>query len=233
MTRIEFMSQLSALLDDLSDNEREEALEYYENYFADAGIENEQEVIDTLKSPEDVAKSIKDGLLDATEGVITENGYSNEEPKNDAELMNIDNAKAYDDFKEEPQTENKPKLSTGMIVLIVILCILASPAIFGVLGAALGIILGIIGTLIGLICGLGGAGIGLIAAAIGTFVYGLVRIFISPLAGTCAVGVSLVLLAVGLVLLWLTVMICGKLLPFVIKEMVLLFKKIFKKGGRR
>ena len=41
MNRMQFMRELSHLLSDISEAEREEALEYYENYFEDAGAERE------------------------------------------------------------------------------------------------------------------------------------------------------------------------------------------------
>ena len=45
MNRKQFMEQLERLLSDISEAERQEALEYYEGYFDDAGPENEGEVI--------------------------------------------------------------------------------------------------------------------------------------------------------------------------------------------
>ena len=45
MSRWEFMRRLEELLSDISPNEREEALQYYNDYFNDAGKENEKEVI--------------------------------------------------------------------------------------------------------------------------------------------------------------------------------------------
>ena len=41
MNRKQFMEQLERLLSDISEAERQEALEYYEGYFDDAGPENE------------------------------------------------------------------------------------------------------------------------------------------------------------------------------------------------
>lgn len=41
MNRLEFMQQLEALLSDISQGEREEALQYYNDYLNDAGVENE------------------------------------------------------------------------------------------------------------------------------------------------------------------------------------------------
>lgn len=82
MSRWEFMRQLEQLLSDISPNEREEALQYYNDYFNDAGMENEQEVIKALGSPEQVARIVKDGLSDGSgQGEFTENGFLNSEAK--------------------------------------------------------------------------------------------------------------------------------------------------------
>ena len=55
MNRKQFMEQLERLLSDISEAERQEALEYYEGYFDDAGPENEGEVIRELGNPGKVA----------------------------------------------------------------------------------------------------------------------------------------------------------------------------------
>lgn len=70
-----FLNRLQAELTDLTSEERREALEYYEEYFADAGEENEADVLISLGSPEQVAEQIKAGLHKADEGMFTENGY--------------------------------------------------------------------------------------------------------------------------------------------------------------
>ena len=77
MNRAEFMARLRDLLSDITEAEREEAMNYYEDYFDDAGVENEESVIESLGSPEKVAATIKDGLNDGngTNGEFTENGY--------------------------------------------------------------------------------------------------------------------------------------------------------------
>lgn len=59
MTRTEFMKQLQVLLSDISENEREEALQYYHDYFDDAGPEEEARILRELGSPEQVARKIK------------------------------------------------------------------------------------------------------------------------------------------------------------------------------
>ena len=49
MNRIEFMEELSGLLQDIPEEDRMDALNYYNDYFDDAGAENEKNVIDELE----------------------------------------------------------------------------------------------------------------------------------------------------------------------------------------
>ena len=67
MNRKQFMEQLERLLSDISEAERQEALEYYEGYFDDAGPENEGEVIRELGNPGKVAAIIKADLQENSE----------------------------------------------------------------------------------------------------------------------------------------------------------------------
>ena len=59
MNRMEFMAELERLLADMPEEERQAAVQYYADYFADAGEANEADVIRELGSPEKVAESIK------------------------------------------------------------------------------------------------------------------------------------------------------------------------------
>ena len=63
MNRTEYMRQLESLLQNISATEREEALQYYNEYFNDAGPENEQNVIEALGNPAKVAENIKKDIL--------------------------------------------------------------------------------------------------------------------------------------------------------------------------
>ena len=88
MNRAEFMRRLTALLQDVPPAEREEALTYYNEYFDDAGEENEAGVIAALGSPEELAKSIKAGLADGGNGgEFTESGFHGYEQRNKNQLM--------------------------------------------------------------------------------------------------------------------------------------------------
>ncbi|QNM05211.1 DUF1700 domain-containing protein [Qiania dongpingensis] len=81
MNRAEYMKELAYLLQDVPDEEKEEALQYYEDYFDDAGVENEAQVISELGRPEKIAAIIREGARNGYENQdaeYTEAGYRNE-----------------------------------------------------------------------------------------------------------------------------------------------------------
>ncbi|MGN1181167.1 MAG: DUF1700 domain-containing protein, partial [Suilimivivens sp.] len=176
MSRWEFMRKLEELLSDISPSEREEALQYYNDYFNDAGRENEQSVMESLGSPEQVAKIVRDGLNDgAGQGEFTENGFtSSAGQKNEVVKRNTESQNNQGSFTESqecgtesdaqagtaaPQKEKKNGLPTWAIILIVIACIICSPVILGALGSVLGVLLGIAGAILGIIVGFGATAI--------------------------------------------------------------------------
>jgi hypothetical protein len=92
MTKLEFMKELESLLPDIPSEERDEALQYYNGYYDDAGEDQEQEIIKELGSPARVASIIKADLNpDATDrenrGYFTEKGYQ-ETISNEYEIVN-------------------------------------------------------------------------------------------------------------------------------------------------
>ena len=88
MNRAEFMRRLTELLGDVSPMERDEAIQYYNDYFDDAGVENESGVIASLGTPEELARTIKAGLIDGGNGgEFTETGFSGYTQAHRDELM--------------------------------------------------------------------------------------------------------------------------------------------------
>lgn len=95
MSREQFMSRLTELLQDLSPAEREEAIQYYNDYLDDAGDENLPEVIASLGTPEELALSIRSGLNEGgAEGEFTESGYHVGRVHSQNEIMMTDPADA-------------------------------------------------------------------------------------------------------------------------------------------
>lgn len=54
-----FLDELHRLLSDLPPEERNQAIKYYEDYFEDAGPENEQAILKEIGSPQELANQIK------------------------------------------------------------------------------------------------------------------------------------------------------------------------------
>lgn len=219
MNRLEYMQRLEELLSDLSRSEREEALQYYNDYLNDAGVENEQEVLESMGTPEQLARVIKEGLRDnGAAGEFTETGYHNETYTEEVK-------------NEVVKKENRKQLSGGMIVLLILLCIAALPMLAAMLSGLFGAGVGILGGLLGLFVGTAAAGIGLFAAGIVLLIAGMVKIAVVPLAGICLAGAGILLLGLSLFFIWITVWLWGTAFPWIIRTVVNLCRKLLH--GRR
>lgn len=58
MNRKQYMSELAERLKKLPDDEFDRALQYFEEYFDEAGAQNEQEAIESLGTPQEAAEGI-------------------------------------------------------------------------------------------------------------------------------------------------------------------------------
>lgn len=321
MDKREYLNRLQMQLADLTDEERREALEYYEEYFADAGEENEEDVIRSLGEPERVAEQIKAGLHKEEEGMFTENGYREKiESDNPPEVYgkkaerenrkgpfswahgkqkntgyrnasggygqdaggqnaggyagngsgtdgkNRDgyhmdgNAGGYrtdgyqggghsaggyrtDDFHGSRQSgygcggqqtgKRKEGMSGGMIALLVVLGIFASPIILGLGAAVLGVVLGIFGAVLGVIAAVFAVVLALLAAGVALFFGGFPMLLYHPFSGMICIAVGCVLIALFLLCVILLVSIFSKFFPWLIREVESLGKYLSRKWSER
>lgn len=221
MSRKAFMARLDELLADITEAEKEEALSYYEEYFEDAGPENEEEVISSLGSPEKVAATIKAGLSENAqeEGEFSESGYTN----------------TYYDVKDEVATINKRKglggIGTGGWVIILILCLFALP----ILGP---ILLGIVGTIFGILVAIAAVifavlvtGIALVVAAVAMVAAGFATLFATPLVGVALIGAALLVAGIGILIAILGFWVVTKVIPPLLRGLVELIRKPFVRKG--
>ena len=81
MTRTEYLAQLDKYLKKLPRHDYQEAMDYFVEYFDEAGPENESQVIAELGSPREAAHEIMVNLLDK---IIEE-----DEPKNTKNVIQI------------------------------------------------------------------------------------------------------------------------------------------------
>lgn len=215
MNREIFLKTLEELLKKLPAEERENALIYYNDYFDDAGVENEARVIEELGSPEKVAKIIYsdyETLKGKPEGgEYTENGYMDsniedkpfevaresdikeqEDQKENEKKQRQDqynNENRYNDRYEGRQDQRRPNpQNTGLWILIIVL---SFPIWLPVIATVFGLSIGFLAAGIGITVGLVGGGIG-------CFAIGIYRLFVFPMEGILAMGVGLVLIGIGL-----------------------------------
>lgn len=238
MSRWEFMRRLEELLYDIAPGEREEALQYYNDYFNDAGKENEQEVMDALGSPEQVAQIVKDGLGESGEqGAFTEKGFSSGQSSVQNELAKRTVETEYHSTEDSYTSgEAKPKEKEGMpgwaLALIIIGCILFSPVILAVLTSVIAALFSLVCAVIGLIVGFGIASLVLFVVAVILVIFGFSCIIPQPIGGIGLLGAAFICAALGILFMLLTAFIAGKCVPGIIQGLAYIFKKLFgKKGG--
>lgn len=80
MNRETFMKELEYLLQDISEEEKADALSYYADYLEEAGTDNEEQVLREFGSPERIAAMIRADLADNLKegGSFTERGFEDE-----------------------------------------------------------------------------------------------------------------------------------------------------------
>lgn len=228
MNRAEFMRQLESLLQNISPAEREEALQYYSDYFDDAGEENEQRVIEALGNPAKVAENIKRDLYG--------NGYG------DAAFQRAVNGnRAVVQYQQgtdnnEKNTSNgaaegtkNDKMPTWLIVLLIILCIFASPAILGIATSLAGVIFGAIVTWFSLIFGAAVTALCLVGVAVVLLVLAGMTCVVSPLTGVALLGGALICAGIGILAIMLTVAMAGIATPAMCRGIVWVWHRIFDK----
>ena len=226
MKRDDFINELERLLMDIPEGDRIDAIEYYYDYFDEAGVENEQKVIRELGSPERVAKTIKEnlGVSDYSEpgdyGAPNDYGAPEEREKS---YQNHNDTEHYGEiYEQSPSTEQgtKSEKKTSWI-LIAIIAVLTFPLWIGVVAGLFGAVVGIIGGLFGVVVGLLGAAFGLIIGGIACCIAMIFQAtFIGPAEIMVTIGVCALLVALGLLFAWLFVMFVARWIPCWVRAIV-------------
>lgn len=226
MNRTEFMNRLERLLWDIPESERREALQYYNDYFDDAGPENEARVIRELGSPAQVAKTIREGMSE--NGEYTKHGYEDARFRNRQDVA-ADDPDIVVEKSFERQRRNSP--DPWKLLAIFLLCLLLLPIIIPLflvlLAVPASILIGIIGIVIAAMvaaAALPVAGIVLLAIA-------FYHLFLTPVAGITLGGIGLVLLAAGILTFLLTIWILKAVFPVCIRTVVAMLRYPLRKAG--
>lgn len=244
MNREQFIAQLARILQDLPPAERQEAIRYYQEYFDDAGEENEDAVIQELGSPGKVVASIKANLQygGSTFGA---NDTDMENTGTESQTKDADgwqNADTQGQSGQQQTWQNrstqspyamqarKPKRGVGGWALLIIILVFASPMLLGVGGGALGIFIGILATVFALWISFFAVAIGMIGGGIAVLIKGILHAISSPAAGLVSMGGGLICIALGILcavfFLWFTFQLC----PRVLRATLNFISRIVHKG---
>lgn len=217
MNKDEFLRQLEELLSDIPEEERHDAIEYYRDYFEDA-TKDEEKILEELGSPLIVAENIRKGIFE---------DYSKQTVKNQIQKYECNDKK---DSKCKKSNDN----NNTVIIIVSIIAILTSPLWFGILTGFISILFSIAICLIvivfvTLIIGIVGfiSGIASIGAGIGSIVNGL------WMTGFNYIGIGCICISLGLIFMVLCSQYSLRFLPWLFKEIVHLFKRLFHKEEKQ
>ena len=211
MNRKEFLKQLEELLSDIPEAERRDAMNYYQNYFDDAGVEQEQTILEELGSPEKVAESIKRDLFG-------------------------ENYDAYVKAKQEKQQETIEKQQrenrTLRNILIVVALVLTFPIWIGLVALAFGILVTVFAGLFGVAVAVIAVVAACLFAGVAVTVIGMIKAVAGfPAVGLIVIAGGLLVFVIGILGVAALVWIFGRILPWLIRAIVRLCKRPFQKRG--
>ena len=212
MNRKQYLDELSFLLSDISDEERKDALSFYEDYFDEAGIENEQKVILELGEPSKVAAIIRDSIKGKYEDNISsgDHGFDNVNYQRNYEV--VENKKRENVF--EGLKNRFKNLSKGDKILLIAILIML---VFPVTGILLGTLeLGSVIILAPLAIIFSGWIIALVLmiAGIAFIVGGVISFF-----GVGGIGLGFLFIGFGIVLIAISD-VCFKIAKWIFKDLI-------------
>ena len=244
MKRKDFLDQLEYLLQDVDESDRQDALDYYRDYMDEAGVYDMDDVGDLFDRPEKVALSIRASLNDDPDEQIevSEHGFKHIHTEEQTNVPNLykhtehtETEEAQDaewhsaSESEEKIYEAEPEKSLNLnmkLILIIATCLVLSPVILGLGSGVIGLVFGIIGGIIGLTFGVGGAALGCLVGGAVLLVKSVLRIAVSVPQGIFMMGIALLILAVGILLVILTIIIFKRFIPWIIQSVRSLIQKI-------
>ncbi len=225
MTKYEFLGDLSRLLSDLSEEERNEALQYYEDYFADAGREQEQAVIEELESPEKVAAKIRateeenlqygesGQMRDGAYPEVIDGTYQEKDPNGKRGEGSGQKEGEWQGGSGSSASTTSADRSNQILkwILIIVLAIIAVPVVVPVIG---GLLITAVVLLFAVFMALFGTGIGLGIGGVVSIFIGLYHVITANVADAIVgIGAGFIMLPIGMILCYLGGVLFIKLLP--------------------
>lgn len=250
MNRIQFMTELAALLQDISVEERVEAMKYYNDYFDEAGEENEEEIVRELGSPAKVAAEVKAGLGEASSdaGEFRETGYTDTrfeqkeapaypEQEKDSDEAGGGTEKQQGKYTREEQRSNNnwdtgseetKQKNTGLKIVLIILVILVGlpvivPAGIALICAAVAVVVAVVA----LFAGLAFASVMVVLLGVTLVGAGIACLIPEASAGLVLIGGGLITFVIGLIMTVASVRACMIVLPGFFRGIINLIRRPF------
>ena len=211
MNRIEFMETLSGLLMDIPEEDRIDALKYYNDYFDDAGSENEQKVIEELESPEKVAMKIK---------ADREDTYKDEK---DNKIYQDNGTYDYEESRENKPWTNKCLKCAMIIAIVVIGFPIVIPLGIGLLALIAGIVIAVFCVFAAIVI----AFVAVAVVGIMLFAMGIGCLFANPGVALGVFGAGLIVMVIGIIGTVIGVRLCMIVFPGIVRGIVYILRKPF------
>lgn len=183
------MEQLKKYLKRLPKEDYENAIEYFSEYFDEAGPQKEQQVMKELGEPKEAARELLLNLLQ-------------ESVENDQDIVEEKAA-----VQPEAASGGK-KRSPGKIILLAILVLCASPVSLALLVGVLAVLLAVVVTATAVIFSLGITSIAATAGGIVTVGFGATLVLKSAAAACMMIGGGFLMAGIGILAGVLTIYIC-------------------------
>lgn len=220
MNRVEFMTELASLLQDVPVEERREAMRYYNDYFDEAGRENEAQAISDLGSPAKVAEKIKEDLKGTEQEAFAGEKNSRMEGGPQGPV---------------PQGVPRPGAAASdstdskilKVVLIILAIVVGAPIVLPVITGILGVVLGILATVFGVFIALVLVFVALAVTGAALVWAGIVSLVPEIAVGLALIGTGLILGVIGVIGTVACVKLCMVVFPALCRGIGNLCKKPF------
>lgn len=220
MNRSEFMKKLEEFLAELSPQERQEAIDYYNSYMDDAGIGDYDTVPESIGTPEEVAKELKRSILNPDIDFMADEKVNHNAPK-----------RRFDEKRNN--SSEKKKYSNGELAAIIIGLVITSPIWFSLAIAVLSVLFGLSMAVLGVLFGFFVAAICLVIVGICLGAAGISMIFTETAIGIGIIGAGCIVLSIGIVAVVIIINCIVVFFPWLIRFIEKMIGKIKKNGGKK
>lgn len=238
MTREEFMTELASMLQDISVEERVEAMQYYNDYFDDAGEKKEEKIAAELGSPAKVAAEVKAGLERGSSETseYRETGYTDTRFEEQVSLAKREETAEKSEGSSYHYAENAevPKNSAKKdkilkIAAIVLVALAASPILISLAVGAFCLVFGIVITVLAILFALVVVAVTMVIVGIVLSICGIITVVSQLPTGLALLGVGLIVAAIGAALTVAFGKLCFVVLPMIGKGLKGLWQKLINR----